>query len=110
MTYPESLFQVQEPQEYLPFEETTAIFVGTPEALAEMLVDLKKAKEIAVDLEHHDHRSYVGIVCLMQISTREKDWVVDTLQLRGELQILNQVFADPNVIKVGLAIGRSTYR
>lgn len=65
-----------------------------------MLEDLKKATEIAVDLEHHDLRSFVGIVCLMQISTREKDWIVDTLKLREELQVLNEVFADPKIIKV----------
>lgn len=66
-----------------------------------MLTELKAAKEIAVDLEHHDTRSYVGIVCLMQISTREKDWIVDTLKpWREELQVLNEVFADPQILKV----------
>lgn len=66
-----------------------------------MLQELKKAKEIAVDLEHHDFRTYTGLVCLMQVSTRDKDWIVDTLQpWRHELQILNEVFADPHIIKV----------
>lgn len=100
MKYPGRMFQKQEPKEYLPFEETEAVFVDSPELLLEMLEELKKATEIAVDLEHHDQRSYIGLVCLMQISTREKDWVVDTLKLRMELQILNEVFADPNIIKV----------
>jgi exosome complex exonuclease RRP6 len=68
-----------------------------------MLEELKTAKEIAVDLEHHDARSYVGLVSLMQISTRKKDWIVDTLKpWRQELQVLNEVFADPNIIKVYL--------
>ena len=66
-----------------------------------MLAELKLAKEIAVDLEHHDSHSYIGIVCLMQISTRGKDWIVDTLKpWRENLQILNEVFTDPNIIKV----------
>jgi exosome complex exonuclease RRP6 len=66
-----------------------------------MLSELKSAKEIAVDLEHHDYRTYTGIVCLMQISTRDKDWVVDTLMpWRENLQILNEVFTDPSIIKV----------
>jgi exosome complex exonuclease RRP6 len=77
--------------------------VDTPEALVEMLQELKSAKEIAIDLEHHDQRSYIGFVCLMQISTREKDWIVDTLKLRGELQVLNEVFTDPKIIKVRFA-------
>lgn len=66
-----------------------------------MVQELKKATEIAVDLEHHDARTYTGIVCLMQISTRDKDWIVDTLRpWREELQILNQVFADPKIVKL----------
>lgn len=66
-----------------------------------MLTELEQAKEIAIDLEHHDQRSYIGIVSLMQISTREKDWIVDTLQpWRRKLERLNQVFADPRIIKV----------
>lgn len=66
-----------------------------------MLEELKLAKEIAVDLEHNDKNSYVGLVSLMQISTRDKDWIVDTLRpWRENLQILNQVFADPKILKV----------
>lgn len=66
-----------------------------------MLQELKSTKEIAVDLEHHDEHSYIGLVSLMQISTRDKDWVVDTLKpWREELQILNEVFTDPSILKV----------
>lgn len=66
-----------------------------------MLQHLRKAKEIAVDLEHHDTYSYVGLVSLMQISTRDRDWIVDTLvPWREDLQVLNEVFADPRIVKV----------
>jgi exosome complex exonuclease RRP6 len=69
-----------------------------------MLNDLKQTTEIAVDLEHHDYRSYHGFVCLMQISTRKQDWIVDTLELREELIALNEVFTDPNIVKVYLIL------
>ncbi|KAI7300452.1 hypothetical protein KC340_g13364 [Hortaea werneckii] len=37
----------------------------------------------------------------MQISTRDKDWIVDTLKpWRRKLQCLNHVFADPSIIKI----------
>lgn len=99
--YPQSVYQVSPPIDYLPFESTTATFVDTFEGVKEMLAELKGAKEIAIDLEHHDVHSYQGLVSLMQISTREKDWVVDTLKpWREELQILNEVFADPEILKV----------
>jgi exosome complex exonuclease RRP6 len=95
------MYEATEPEPYAPFESTTATFVDTPEAVAEMLAELKTAKEIAIDLEHHDNRSYIGMVSLMQISTREKDWIVDTLKpWRRKLECLNEVFADPNILKV----------
>ncbi|KAL1800132.1 hypothetical protein ACET3X_000474 [Alternaria dauci] len=99
--YPPTVYEYHEPQQYPPFESTTATFVDTPEALAAMLRELKTAKEIAIDLEHHDTRSYIGMVSLMQISTRDKDWIVDTLKpWRRKLECLNEVFADPSILKV----------
>lgn len=101
LQYPSAMYEKAEPIKYLPVESTSAKFVDTYEGVLEMLEELKGAKEIAVDLEHHDTRSYVGLVSLMQISTREKDWIVDTLKpWRQQLQVLNEVFADPNIIKV----------
>ena len=86
---------------YVPFATSTATFVDTMDGVKAMLEELKAAKEIAIDLEHHDTYSFVGIVCLMQISTREKDWIVDTLKpWREDLEILNLVFANPNILKV----------
>ncbi|KAB8292956.1 hypothetical protein EYC80_007320 [Monilinia laxa] len=101
LQYPKAMYEKSEPIKYLPFESTSATFVDTYEGVLEMLEELKSATEIAVDLEHHDTRSYVGLVSLMQISTREKDWIVDTLKpWRQQLQVLNEVFADPSIIKV----------
>lgn len=65
-----------------------------------MLDKLRSAQEIAVDLEHHSYRSWSGFLCLMQISTRTEDFVVDTLVLRDELQELNEVFTNPTIVKV----------
>ncbi|RDA90545.1 hypothetical protein CP533_5684 [Ophiocordyceps camponoti-saundersi (nom. inval.)] len=101
MKYPERLFNVAEPIPPQPAESTSATWVDTYEGVLDMLQELKKASEIAVDLEHHDFRTYVGLVCLMQISTRERDWIVDTLQpWRHKLEVLNEVFADPKIVKV----------
>ena len=36
----------------------------------------------------------------MQISSREKDWIIDTLKLRDSLVVLNEIFANPNIVKV----------
>jgi exosome complex exonuclease RRP6 len=99
--YPTFVYTQAEPIPYHPYETTTATYVDTEEKVDEMLQELKKAKEIAIDLEHHDSRSYIGIVSLMQISTRDRDWIVDTLQpWRRKLSKLNEVFADPKILKV----------
>ena len=65
-----------------------------------MLDKLRTAAEIAIDLEYHNYRTFGGFVCLMQISTREEDFVVDTLVLREELEDLNEMFTNPNIVKV----------
>lgn len=101
LQYPETVYQKADPIPYLPVESTSATFIDTEEGVLEMLEELKTAKEIAIDLEHHDARTYVGLTSLMQISTRHKDWIVDTLKpWRHKLQVLNEVFADPTIIKV----------
>ncbi|KAK4176494.1 exosome complex exonuclease rrp6 [Triangularia setosa] len=101
MQYPRHVFESREPIKYLAVETTKAIWVDTYEGVLEMLGELKKAREIAIDLEHHDYRTYTGLLSLMQISTRDKDWIVDTLvPWRHKLEILNEVFADPKILKV----------
>lgn len=102
--YPTSMFTLNPPIVPPPMDQTEAIWIDTPEALAEMVEELKAASEIGVDLEHHDRHSYYGFTCLMQISTREKDWLVDTLKLRGALREdkLGGVMADPSIVKVRL--------
>lgn len=101
LQYPDTVYHKATPIPYTPIESTAATFVDTFDGVLTMLAELKTAKEIAVDLEHHDARSYVGLVSLMQISTREKDWIVDTLKpWRENLQVLNEVFANPQIIKV----------
>ncbi|KAI0060351.1 hypothetical protein BV25DRAFT_1917713 [Artomyces pyxidatus] len=100
LSYPSRMFQSSPPISYRPFSETPFTWVSTSTQLAVMLEKLRKATEIAIDLEYHSYRSFGGFVCLMQISTREEDWIVDTLELRDELEELNEVFTDPNIVKV----------
>lgn len=101
LKYPETAYEVREPTPYQPIDTTSATWVDTYEGVLEMLEELKRATEIAIDLEHHDYRSYHGLLSLMQISTRDKDWIVDTLRpWRHKLEVLNEVFADPKIVKV----------
>ncbi|KAJ3805248.1 hypothetical protein F5876DRAFT_91581 [Lentinula aff. lateritia] len=100
ISYPPRMFQSSQPILPTPFESTTFNWVSNVTALDSMLESLRKATEIAVDLEHHSYRSYFGFLCLMQISTRQQDWIVDLLVLREEVGVLNEVFTDPKITKV----------
>ncbi|KAI0643061.1 ribonuclease H-like domain-containing protein [Trametes meyenii] len=100
ISYPSRMFTSTPPVSPRSFDDTPFSWVSTPPEFATMLDKLRGAGEIAVDLEYHSHRTFGGFVCLMQISTREEDFVVDTLSLRDEMEELNEVFTDPNVVKV----------
>lgn len=71
-----------------------------------MVDKLKLAQELAVDLEYHSTRSFTGFLCLMQISTRDEDFVVDVIRLRKEVREgkLGGVLADPSIVKVRRSI------
>ncbi|KAJ8920759.1 hypothetical protein NQ315_004899 [Exocentrus adspersus] len=81
-------------------EDTPLIEIHNPEQLDLLVETLRNCKEFAVDLEHHSYRSFMGITCLMQISTVEKDYIIDTLALRDKLFILNEVFTKPTIVKI----------
>uniref|UniRef100_A0A1A8IQ79 Exosome complex component 10 n=1 Tax=Nothobranchius kuhntae TaxID=321403 RepID=A0A1A8IQ79_NOTKU len=97
---PESLLSKPEPQMYKPLAETNLTFIDSLEDLVTLNEKLCKSSEFAVDLEHHSYRSFLGLTCLMQVSTREEDFIIDTLELRSELYILNEAFTDPSIVKV----------
>ena len=83
------------------FEETAFKYIDTEPDLNELLDYLKSGiTEFAVDLEYHAQRSFLGFTCLMQISTRDRDYIIDTIKLRSKLHVLNEVFTDPKVLKV----------
>ncbi|XP_048631926.1 protein RRP6-like 1 isoform X3 [Brassica napus] len=81
---------------------------GIPFTLVEEINDLKdlaaklsSVDEFAVDLEHNQYRSFQGLTCLMQISTRTEDYIVDTFKLWDHIgTYLRDIFKDPKKKKV----------
>ncbi|TIA88824.1 hypothetical protein E3P99_02384 [Wallemia hederae] len=98
--YPPHQLSVNTPIQQGTFEETPFTWIDTEDSFNVLLEKLSKATEIAVDLEHHDFRSYHGFVCLMQISIRGEDFIIDTLELRDQLIRLNDTFTNPAIVKV----------
>ncbi|CAK9031818.1 Exosome component 10 (Autoantigen PM/Scl 2) (P100 polymyositis-scleroderma overlap syndrome-associated autoantigen) (Polymyositis/scleroderma autoantigen 100 kDa) (PM/Scl-100) (Polymyositis/scleroderma autoantigen 2) [Durusdinium trenchii] len=83
-----------------PLDKVPCTWVDTAEGLKAMCDHLETQHEIAVDLENHSYRSFQGFVCLMQVSTRSNDYLVDTLALREHMHTLNGVFTNPAIVKV----------
>lgn len=80
--------------------DTPLIEIDTLEQLVELVEELRHCKEFAVDVEHHSYRSFMGITCLIQISTKDKDYIIDTLALRDTICLLNEVFTKPSIVKI----------
>lgn len=99
-SYNANIFIKSEPIPSKDWSSTSAIWVDAEVGLNQMLESLKNYSEIAVDLEHHDLRSYYGLTCLMQISTRDQDYIIDTLALRHKASILNEIFCNPKITKI----------
>ncbi|NXJ64801.1 EXOSX protein, partial [Rostratula benghalensis] len=97
---PDGVLKKPEPQMYRPIKETPCHFITTLDELVELNEKLMNCQEFALDLEHHSYRSFLGLTCLMQISTRTEDFIIDTLELRSDMNILNETFTDPAIVKV----------
>lgn len=89
------------PQKPPSIESTPFKLVVEVKDLKELAAKLRSVNEFAVDLEHNQYRSFQGLTCLMQISTRTEDFVIDTLKLRIHIgPHLREVFKDPSKRKV----------
>ncbi|XP_010467495.1 PREDICTED: protein RRP6-like 1 isoform X2 [Camelina sativa] len=91
----------KKPVKPLPLEETPFKIVEEVKDLKELAATLQSVEEFAVDLEHNQYRSFQGLTCLMQISTRTEDYIVDTFKLWDHIgPYLRELFKDPKKKKV----------
>lgn len=58
-----------------------------------------------MNLQHHDTRSFMDVICVIQISTRTQDFLVDTIKLRLHIHAaLVPIFHNENIFKVCTAL------
>lgn len=90
-----------EPVKPPSLESTSFNLVEEVKDLKKLAAKLRGVHEFAVDLEHNQYRSFQGLTCLIQISTRNEDFVIDALKLRIHIgPYLREVFKDPAKRKV----------
>ncbi len=75
------------------------IFIARPKSLARLVEELSREPIIAVDTEANGLYAYREQVCLIQFSTPETDYLVDTLAL-DDLSPLASVFENSGIEKV----------
>jgi len=78
---------------------TSAAYVETTKQLHQLVKSLSEQPLIAVDTESNSMYAYRGQVCLIQISTRTEDYIVDPLVIE-DMAALGDVLYDPDIEKV----------
>lgn len=96
----EARLVVAQPIPPTKIETADLVYIDDFASLKASLTELMNVSELAVDVEHHSYRTFQGITCLLQVSTRTKDYIFDTIALRDDLHILNEVFTNPAILKV----------
>ncbi|KAJ3210590.1 exosome nuclease subunit [Dinochytrium kinnereticum] len=103
--YPSDMFEIRPEVLYKPLDEKPLRWVDTKEALEIMMEEIKDAKELAVDIEFGFQLNLNSIMISdpskdSAISTREEDYLIDTLALRSHLHVLNIYTSDPKIVKI----------
>eukprot|EP00171_Calliarthron_tuberculosum_P017141 IDg17141t1 len=79
-------------------KKTPLTYVDTEGKLMEMAEKLSKSTELAFDIENHSERSFLGFTCLIQVSTRTEDFIVDAMALRALMhRALASILADASI-------------
>jgi exosome complex exonuclease RRP6 len=83
-------------------EPLRAKWIDTERDLQELALSLSDCTEFALDLEAHSHRSFGGIVCLMQITVHDdQNYLIDTLKLHDCInKHMAAPLANPAIVKV----------
>lgn len=81
--------------------ETPYMWVDSLISLSQMVSEIQNINVIGLDLEYHTFGHKKGCICLIQISTGAKDYIIDALTNRAEVgEVLKNIVEDEKVIKV----------
>ena len=80
-------------------QNTALVWVDQPDTLRDIAEEIAQSDILAVDTESNSLYAYQEQVCLIQFSTRDKDYLIDTLALE-DLSILGPIFHSDKILKV----------
>jgi len=73
-----------------------AIYVDDDKALSQLVQRLRQESLIALDTESNSMHAYTARVCLIQLSIRDQDYIIDPLAI-DDLRPLGEVLAEPKI-------------
>lgn len=76
-----------------------AILIETSRQLLDMILDLRDQSFIGVDTESNSLFEYQEKICLIQFSTIDRDYLVDTIKLK-DISPLNEIFSSGGIEKI----------
>ncbi|KNH06488.1 xosome subunit Rrp6P [Perkinsela sp. CCAP 1560/4] len=82
-------------------EDSACMYVESERGVREVIDDLSETTEFGVDVEYKgssDVRS--GFVCLVQISTPQKDYIIDAMKCHRWIFLLRPYFLKPHTTKI----------
>ncbi len=74
-------------------------YIDDTERFRWLAVELSSQPLVAIDTESNSLHAYEGVLCLIQISTRDADYIVDPLAIT-DLSPLKAIMEDPHIEKV----------
>lgn len=87
-------------KEVIDLKNTPLKIIDTKNELESLINILNNVKEFAFDVEHHSLRSFLGLTCLIQISTSYLDFIVDPFPIWKHMYLLNEPFSNSKILKI----------
>lgn len=78
---------------------TPASYIETTQALEDLVLSLSGEEQIAVDTESNNMYAYHGQVCLIQVSSRHHDYIIDPLKI-DDISIFGELLYDETIEKI----------
>ncbi|MEO0480724.1 MAG: HRDC domain-containing protein [Planctomycetota bacterium] len=79
-------------------ERPDPVWIDDPKSLAKLVRVLERQTEFAIDTEANSMFAYQERLCLVQISTKKRDYVIDPFEV--DIEALAPALADPGITKV----------
>lgn len=74
-------------------------YIDSDRDFADLITSLHQTEQIAIDTESNSMYAYYGQVCLIQLSTRQQDYIIDPFAL-DDLQALGAILYDDKIEKI----------